>query len=146
MKFKLIKDFSDNGIYLKKGEYSREDLVKLYQDEGRFNFCFTCTSLKDVLKEIKEENQSFAEKILQIVVNPSVDYLNQDLNEDNNISECQIKIIYIAKEDIKKGKKVVFKKDDKITDEDLEKVFGKKFDNSIYDLLLETKIVDNDTV
>lgn len=146
MKFKLIKDFSENGIKLKAGEYSKEELIKLYGDEGRFNFCLTCTSLKDVLKEVKEEKQSFVEKVLEALTTPPVDYLNQDLEEVKESESILVKTVYIAKEDIKKGKKVVFKKDDKINDEELEKAFGDKLDKAIYELLLETKIVDNDTV
>jgi predicted adenine nucleotide alpha hydrolase (AANH) superfamily ATPase len=141
MKFKLTKDYNGNGINLKAGEYSKEELVKLYQDEGRFNFCLTCTSLKDVLEEAKEEKQSFIGKVLETIASPSVEELNEELEEVS-----VVETVYIAKEDIKKGKKVIFKKDDKITDEELEKTFGDKLDNSIYDLLLETKIVKNDTV
>lgn len=146
MKFKLIKDFNGNGIDLKAGEYLKEELIKLYGDEGRFNFCLTCTSLKDFLKEAKEEKQSFVEKVLEALTSPTVDYLNEDLEEVKKSESILVKTVYIAKENIKKGKKVVFKKDDKITDEELEKVFGDKLDKSIYELLFETKIVDNDTV
>lgn len=52
--FNLSKDFNENGIFIKKGNYTYDALVRIFGDEGKFNFCFTCTSLKEILKEIIE--------------------------------------------------------------------------------------------
>lgn len=133
--FELLRDFNENGVDLKKGHYSKEELIKLYEDEGRFNFCLTCTSLKEVLIELKEDKKSFIEKIVDVIANPSV--------EDTMLETSEFETIYIAKEDIKKGKKVIFKKEAKITFADLEKAFGDKV-NEIFeqDLLMETKIAN----
>ena len=53
--FELTKDFNENGIILKKGEYTKNELIKIYESEDKFNFCFQCTSLKDIL--IEKENK-----------------------------------------------------------------------------------------
>ena len=53
--FELTKDFNENGIVLKKGEYTKNELIKIYESEDKFNFCFQCTSLKDIL--IEKENK-----------------------------------------------------------------------------------------
>lgn len=49
--FELIRDFNENGINLKKGDYTLPNLINIYGSEDRFNFCFKATSLKEVLKE-----------------------------------------------------------------------------------------------
>lgn len=128
--FQLLKDFNENGVELKKGQYSKEELIKLYGDEDKFNFCLTCTSLKDALIETKEAKKSFIEKVIDAVADPV-------------LKEPELEIVYIAKEDIKKGRKVIFKKEAKITFADLEKAFGDKV-NEIFeqDLLIETKITN----
>ena len=112
--FELEKDFNENGFNLKAGKYSREQLIKLYCGEDKFNFCFTCTSLKNVLKEIKQETIEEVVEFAPITIN------------------------YIAKEDLKKGKKVIFKKDDKITLGELETNFALE---EVADKLIETKDV-----
>jgi len=53
--FKLSKDYQGNGVILEKGEYSEEKLINLYGSKDRFNFCLTCTDLKDFLKKEVEE-------------------------------------------------------------------------------------------
>lgn len=130
MKFELLKDFNENGVELKKGQYSKEELVKLYDSEDRFNFCLTCTSLKEALIEIKESKKSFIQKVIDVVADPVLE-------------QPKIEIVYIAKEDIKLGRKIIFKKEAKITFADLEKAFGDKV-NEIFekDLLIETKITN----
>lgn len=52
--FKLSADYKENGIDLKAGKYSKEQLIKLYGSEDSFNFCLKCTSLGKVLVEVKE--------------------------------------------------------------------------------------------
>lgn len=130
MKFELLKDFNENGVELKKDQYSKEELVKLYGNEDRFNFCLTCTSLKEVLIEVKEGKKSFIQKVIDVVADPVLE-------------QPKIEIVYIAKEDIKNGRKIIFKKEAKITFADLEKAFGDKV-NEIFekDLLIETKITN----
>lgn len=49
--FELIRDFNENGINLKKGDYTLQNLINIYGTEDKFNFCFKATSLKEVLKE-----------------------------------------------------------------------------------------------
>ena len=110
--FELEKDFNENGIDLKAGKYSKKDLIKLYGGEDKFNYCFTCTSLKNALKETEE---GIIEEVAEF---------------------APITIFYIAKEDLKKGKKVIFKKDDKITLEELEANFTLE---EVVDKLIETK-------
>ena len=114
--FELEKNFNENGINLKAGKYSKEDLIKLYGGEDKFNYCFTCTSLKQSLKEL--DNKTNKED-----VKPIEEF-------------APITISYIAKEDLKKGKKVIFKKDDKITLEELEANFTLE---EVVDKLIETK-------
>lgn len=120
--FELEKDFNENGINLKAGKYSKEDLIKLYGGEDKFNFCFTCTSLKNALKETKQE---ITEEVVEA-----------ETPIEEVVEFAPIKISYIAKEDIKKGKKVIFKKDDKITLEELEANFTLE---EVADKLIETK-------
>ncbi|MEY2868976.1 MAG: hypothetical protein RIR01_1452 [Bacteroidota bacterium] len=54
--YKLLQDYNENGIVLKKGEYAKSHLISLYGSEDKFNFCLQCTSLKDVLIETPEDN------------------------------------------------------------------------------------------
>jgi hypothetical protein len=123
--FELIKDFNENGIALKAGKYSKEDLIKLYGGQDKFNYCFTCTSLKNALKESKE---GIIEEVKEITIEtPAVEEVKEF---------APITISYIAKEDIKKGKKVIFKKDQKITLEELEANFTLE---EVADKLIETK-------
>lgn len=138
MMFKLLKDFNENGIDLKKGTYSKDQLIKLYGDEGAFNFCFTCTSLKEYLLEVKQKDKSMLEKILDVVSEPLVKDI---ILETEKVEDDKVDIVYIVKEEIRKGKKVIFSKDDKITFLQLEEAFGDKV-NEIFekDLLIETKI------
>jgi hypothetical protein len=66
--FKLEKDFSENGITLKAGEYSQEKLIKIYGSKETFNFCITCTSLKDALLEVKDKKEEVVEKMDKRVI------------------------------------------------------------------------------
>ena len=118
--FELIRDFNENGIALKAGKYSKEDLIKLYGGEDKFNYCFTCTSLKNALKEV---DGKVVEKTETIGIEEVQEF-------------APITISYIAKEDLKKGKKVIFKKDQKITLEELEANFTLE---EVADKLIETK-------
>ena len=123
--FELAKDFNENGIALKAGKYSKEDLIKLYGGKDKFNFCFTCTSLKNALKESKEEIiEETQEATIEI---PAIEETQEF---------APITISYIAKEDLKKGRKVIFKKDQKITLEELEANFTLE---EVADKLIETK-------
>ena len=61
--FELTKDFNENGIVLKKGEYTKNELIKIYESEDKFNFCFQCTSLKDILVEKKNEIETPEDKL-----------------------------------------------------------------------------------
>lgn len=126
--FKLIKHFNENGINLKAGKYSREQLAKLYGGEDRFNFCFTCTSLKNALIEIKQKTDKGKTNIDETISEIS------DVKKDEEFPP--IIISYIAKEDIKKDKKVIFNKDQKITLEELETYFTLQ---EVADKLIETK-------
>jgi hypothetical protein len=164
--FELIKDYNGNGIQLKKGEYSKEQLIKLYSNEGRFNYCLTCTSLKEVLlpitQSLKEKIVEKVQEVIDIVSNdqqeekieesneeemieePNEEEMIEEPNEEEMIEEPNEEVItiFIAKENLKKNNKIVFKKDDKITYEELEQTFGNDL-NSIFDKLIETKISKN---
>ena len=61
--FELTKDFNENGIVLKKGEYTKNELIKIYESEDKFNFCFQCTSLKDILVEKKNKIETPEDKL-----------------------------------------------------------------------------------
>ena len=61
--FELTKDFNENGIILKKGEYTKNELIKIYESEDKFNFCFQCTSLKDILVEKKNKIETPEDKL-----------------------------------------------------------------------------------
>lgn len=144
--FNLLKDYSGNGIALKAGEYSREELIALYGDEGRFNFCLNCTSLKEVLIPIVEK-KTISDKIASIaemVAGQSIEHTMAGIEMVNPEEELEIEMVYIAKENIKKGKKIVIKKDEKVSSVELEAIFGDKLDGSIFDLLIEGKISKKD--
>jgi hypothetical protein len=138
--FKLIRNFNENGIDLKKGDYSRDDLIKLYEGEERFNYCFTCTSLKDALIEVTEEDKSIVEKIIETVATPQVEYEleEQEIQEEDKLIEFET--VFVAKENIKKGKKIVIKKDQVVMYSELTEIFGEELDNSVFNLLIETKV------
>lgn len=148
--FELIKDYNGNGIELKKGEYSKEQLIKIYNDEGRLNYCLSCTSLKEVLipikKSLKEKIVDKVEEVIDIVSNNKSENQVQEVQlEEPNGKEHngeEIETIFIAKENLRKNNKVVFKKDDKITYEELEEAFGNNL-KSIFDKLIETKVTKN---
>jgi hypothetical protein len=53
--FELTKDFNENGVVLKRGQYTKNELIKIYESEDKFNFCFQCTTLKDILVEKKNK-------------------------------------------------------------------------------------------
>lgn len=138
--FELIKDYDGNGFKLAKGEYSREDLVKVYGGEGVFNYCLTCTSLKEVLIPILSKKKTLQEKI----TDKSGEILDIIVGEDLKLpeevmTEEEIKTIYIAKENLKIGNKTVFKKDSKITYEQLVETFGEDL-SLVSDKLIETKV------
>ena len=61
--FELTKDFNENGIVLKKREYTKNELIKIYESEDKFNFCFQCTSLKDILVEKKNKIETPEDKL-----------------------------------------------------------------------------------
>lgn len=126
--FELIEDYtSGDGKYLTKGEYSKEDLIEIFGNEGTFNFLYNCTNLKYCLKEKKT---SLKNKIINKIEEFAEEISNPILDTSN--------LIYIVNEDIKKGNKIVFKKDDKVTLKELENVLGERLDQ-FFDKLEETK-------
>tara|TARA_R110000787_G_scaffold148994_1_gene262962 strand:- start:53 stop:517 length:465 start_codon:yes stop_codon:yes gene_type:complete len=48
--YTLNKNYSGNGVALKAGKYTKEQLIELYGSEKKLNFCLKCTSLKTVVK------------------------------------------------------------------------------------------------
>ncbi len=75
----LIKDFNQNGIKIAKGEYTKEQLIFFFGSEDKFNFCFNCTNLKEVLtnkKELKVEDIIQQEVIEEEVVDSSEKEIN----------------------------------------------------------------------
>ena len=79
--FKLLNDYSENGILLKAGEYSREELIELYGSKETFEFCLNCTSLRDVLIENKEEKMD-----KRIIENKAIlgGFENKEVKEEVN--------------------------------------------------------------
>jgi hypothetical protein len=141
--FELIKDFNDNGKSLVRGEYSREELVKIYGGEGVFNYCFTCTSLKEVLIPIISKKETLQEKILDKAEEILDVIVGQNLElPEEEVAEEVMKTIYIAKENLKLGTKIVFRKDSKITYEQLVETFGADL-SLISDKLIETKVSED---
>lgn len=75
----LIKDFNQNGIKIAKGEYTKEQLIFFFGSEDKFNFCFNCTNLKEVLtnkKELKVKDIIQPEVIEEEVVDSSEKEIN----------------------------------------------------------------------
>lgn len=70
--FKLSEDYTGNGVSLKKGEYSQEELIKLYGSEDTFNFCFTCTDLGEYLKEENFAKVIEEKAIVQVPENKAI--------------------------------------------------------------------------
>ena len=75
----LIKDFNQNGVKIAKGEYTKEQLIFFFGSEDKFNFCFNCTNLKEVLtnkKELKVKDIIQQEVIEEEVVDSSEKEIN----------------------------------------------------------------------
>jgi aspartokinase len=100
MIYKLLEDYSGNGIDLKKGVYTHEELVKLYETEEKLHFCLTCTNLKEYLELVDTQE-------VQEVIIPAA-------------TEEKISIVFLVEKEIKQKKKVVFKVGEKLTFEQLE--------------------------
>lgn len=144
--YKLLEDYSGNGIDLKKGLYTHEELVKLYPNEDTLNYCLTCTTLKDFIEIV---NVGTTEEPLvdvgDIVETDTSEKIELDevsaavINEEGTTEEPLAKIVFLVEKDIKQKKKVVFKANDKLTFEQLE---GFDIANLISEgFLSETKIL-----
>lgn len=133
--FTLKKDFADNGYKLKKGDYTKEKLIKIYGSEERFNFCFACTSLKDVLVVKEEKKKTLGDKIKNLVT-------GSDSTEGDS---TEVNIVYLINENIKKGRKIAFRKDQQVSYVEIEEVFGEKTEEIINsDKVTETKVMKKD--
>lgn len=87
----LIKDFNQNGIKIAKGEYTKEQLIFFFGSEDKFNFCFNCTNLKEVLtnkKELKVKDIIQEEVIEEEVVEEEVvDSSEKEINIEEEVVE-----------------------------------------------------------
>lgn len=65
--FKLIKDFNQSGVKIAKGEYTKEQLVFFFGSIDKFNFCYNCTNLKEILKEeiLEEPTEEVVEEVVE---------------------------------------------------------------------------------
>lgn len=79
--YQLIKDFNQNGIKIAKGEYTKEQLIFFFGSDDKFNFCFNCTNLKEVLINKKEL------KVEDIAQQEVVDSLEEEVVEQKEIKE-----------------------------------------------------------
>lgn len=77
--YQLIKDFNQNGIKIAKGEYTKEQLIFFFGSDDKFNFCFNCTNLKEVLINKKEL------KVKDIAQQEVVDSLEEDVNIEEEV-------------------------------------------------------------
>lgn len=126
--FKLLEDYNENGVDLKAGKYSLEQLEELYGSKDKFNFCLQCTSLKNVLQKIETRKKTFKEKLFDKI---------EEIIEETDV---KISIKYLVEKTIKEGKKSIFEVGDKLNAEHLE-----KFDiQALIDegSLLEIKVVE----
>lgn len=91
--FTLTKDFDENGIKLKKGQYSLKSLIEAYGDENKFNYCLQATSLKEYLIENIEtpEDNSVVENLEQSNEIETQNIENIETPEDNLVVETKIK-------------------------------------------------------
>lgn len=87
--FKLLANFNENGIFIKKGHYTYDELVRFFGDEGKFNFCFNCTSLKEILKEIIETPEQSEE--IESQENDNVETPEDNLNIETKIPKIKKK-------------------------------------------------------
>ncbi len=79
--YQLIKDFNQNGIKIAKGEYTKEQLIFFFGSDDKFNFCFNCTNLKEVLINKKEL------KVEDIAQQEVVDSLEEEVNIEEEVVE-----------------------------------------------------------
>lgn len=109
-------------LELKKGdEITYNDLLKVVGGfHGRLKFVLTCTKLKDILEKTEEAY---------------IEYNSEELPE--NILENTISPMFLVNQDIKKGRKVIFKEEEKIT---LDQIEQAGFE--IADLLNTQKIME----
>jgi hypothetical protein len=88
--YKLLQDYSENGITLKKGKYSKSHLVSLYGSEDKFNFCLQCTSLKEVLHiETPEDNLVVETPEQDLQIETPEDKVEIETPEDNLVVETK---------------------------------------------------------
>jgi len=125
--FRVLRPYSGNGVLLEAREYTKEELVSLYGSENSLNFCLKCTSLKDAVEEVAGEEVALKEKIIK-KVEEVIEVVSGEASEE-------VALKFLVQENIKKGRKILFKEGDKVTEEELE-------DLDIQELLNEGKLLE----
>jgi len=114
-KFLAIEDFdlkkNQEVFSLKKGEsYTKKELVKFLEKEGTLNFKLKCTKLKNALVEFDKDIQESIKS--EISEEPKA--------EEPKAEEPKVEMMFLVNKQIKQGKKVLFKKEQKITISELQ--------------------------
>lgn len=133
--YKVKNNYSHRGTTsfdIKKGEeFSEEDLIEKFGSEGVFKYMRECCGFSKVI-EIVEFS------VPGLGINESKDSEDKEV-ETQEVETQEVEIMFLTKEDLSKKKKVIFKKDSKISIEELKENYS---DSTISKYIKEKKLME----